>query len=41
MGLTGKYLLGTYSAILAIDALIGFYVLYNVYTNDKDNGISE
>ena len=40
MGLTGKYLLATYAAILAIEAVIGFYILFRVFAQG-DDGVSE
>lgn len=40
MGMTGKYLLATYAAILAIDAVIGFYILFQIFGKNED-GVSE
>ena len=40
MGATGKYLLAVYAAILAIDALTGFYILYKIFRK-SDDGVSE
>jgi len=40
MGMTGKYLIATYAAILAIDALTGFFILYKIFSSN-DDGIKE
>ena len=40
MGMAGKYLIATYAAILAIDALTGFFILYKIFSSN-DDGIKE
>jgi hypothetical protein len=32
-GMTGKNLLAAYAAILLVDAITGFHILYRIFTN--------
>jgi len=34
-GMTGKYLLAAYAAILLVDAVTGFLILYRIFSNQS------